>query len=273
MMKLAIFLPLIMICHAAYSEKKMKKGTFKKLQKRHHKIKKAIKKFKGYKTSFNIGLGMGHQTDLYKAGNTNFPLIPIVGFKYKNFFGYGINYGYTFYWNWPTLSLSIKPELIQLKSKKGTITQGLLERKVTLNTGIKAIFPTKAFIGTIDLYHDTFKRYDGLQAELAFNKPIKISKKISSIIGLSFSWLSRQYNNYYFGVSPHEANLSLNRPSYQPQDSITSNLQLVGIYQFSPKVSFVLINHFTYLPSEIHNSPLIAKNYINRFYITFTYSF
>lgn len=238
-------------------------------------VKKAIKKFKGYKTSFNVGLGVGHQTDLYKSGNASFPVIPIVGFKYKNFFGYGINYGYTFFWSWPTLSFTIKPELLSLRPEAGTITEGLRPRNITLNGGIKAIFPTKKFIATIDVVHDIFNRYGSYQIGVDLNKPIRLSKKFNLIAGLGLDFVSRGYTDYYFGVSQSEVNLApnINRPYFEGKSAIKAKAQFVLIYELSQKTALVLINEFTHLPSEISESPLVKSNYLNRFYATITYSF
>ena len=239
-------------------------------------LKKAIKKAKGYKTNFNVGLGIGQQSDLFIGGNPNIPVIPVVGFKYKNFYGFGITLGYTFYWGWPTLSLAVMPELISLEPEVGQETEGLTTRRSTLNAGLKAIFPTKQFIATLDIFHDTLNRYDGLKVNLDINRPFKISKKFQVIAGLGLNWVSSNYTDYYFGVTAQEV---ARAPSGSPlsvfngEQAFQGKAQLVAIYDLSKRTALVLIEEFTHLPSQISDSPIVAKDYINRLYATITYSF
>lgn len=239
------------------------------------KSKEALKKLEGYQTTFNIGLGFGFQTDLYKSGNSSIPLIPVAGFKYKNLFAYGTTLGYTFRWGWPTLSLAVNPELMSLKGESQTITQGLKERKMTLNGGLKALFPTKLFIASIDIYHDIFNRYNDFQTTLELNRYMKINKRFHFVLGLGLDWLPSGYTDYYFGISQGEALVSprFYRPQFQGRDSFRTRLRLIAIYELTKKVSLVFINEYSRFKKEIYESPIVRSKDQNRTYFTATYSF
>lgn len=76
--------------------------------------------------------------------------------------------------------------------------------------------------------------------------------------GLSGSYRSSNYNNYYYGVRSHE--VTADREAYLPKGSWAYTLSSSFVYPFEKKFSTSFIVNHTMLGSEVDKSPTTRKD-------------
>lgn len=207
-----------------------------------------------------IGLGYSWQMQFYKGGKTRLPIIPLIQYQYKNLSLRGPFLSYKIYNKWPQVSLLIAPEFLNLKPGIDDITNGLQERKITVNAGISIFTPFKHFTSQLSFIHDILHRYNGHQIRLSLSKRFILNPHITMISSLNLNYVSSHYSQYYFGVSKDEANAF--RKIYNPGHAFIPGIGLTTNFELNNKWSLILINRFEILPNNLFQSPLVDRPFI-----------
>lgn len=136
--------------------------------------------------------------------------------------------------------------------------KGMHDRRQTIDLGCEfSVFGDWGALNTVFLT-DSLGRHDGQEVRISYAKPFDMKKlTISPYVG--FAWQSSNLTDYYFGVRADEVRAG--RPAYNVNDSVN---WFTGIYtNYNLDDRWTLIGGITYswLDSEIHNSPIVDDSH------------
>lgn len=81
-------------------------------------------------------------------------------------------------------------------------------------------------------YWEVLGRHKGLTSEVELSLPVELRRGYF-VPSVKYSYLSRDYSGYYFGVAPEEASAS--RPEYKPGATSTASVELAMGYELTPR--------------------------------------
>ncbi|MGK0500822.1 MAG: outer membrane scaffolding protein for murein synthesis (MipA/OmpV family) [Oceanicoccus sp.] len=107
-------------------------------------------------------------------------------------------------------------------------------------------------------YFELSSRHDGYVSQLEFIYPKQFERGYMTL-GVEFDYMSGDYSNYYFGVTPVES--TINRPAYELGTSVNTELKL--------KWGYVLSEHWLLngrvglliLDEDVKGSPLVEDDH------------
>jgi outer membrane scaffolding protein for murein synthesis (MipA/OmpV family) len=103
-------------------------------------------------------------------------------------------------------------------------------------------------------YFELSNRHEGYMGQLEFLYPRQFDNGYMTL-GIEFDYMSNDYSNYYFGVTPAES--AVDRPAYEPGATVNAELKLKWGYELSKhwlvsgNVGLLLLN------DDVKDSPLI----------------
>ncbi|CAK9884182.1 MAG: MltA-interacting protein [Candidatus Erwinia impunctatus] len=106
---------------------------------------------------------------------------------------------------------------------------------------------------------DTLDNNDGLLGDMTYLYPI-VAGDWRITPGAGVTWASRNYNQYYYGISAHESGRS-GFAQYQPGSSWTPYLELTVNYRFNSNWRGFFSARGMALSSEVKDSPMVSDNY------------
>ena len=145
------------------------------------------------------------------------------------------------------------------------------------------VFEESTFLADMDKRENTLMAGAGLSYEAPFNLDLDLGLKtdvlgrhegqIASLdidysyarpklrlsCGAGLTWNSDRYTAYYYGVGANEARPG--RPAYDPGDALIPNLSAGISWAPIDNWQAVLFTTYEWLPAEITDSPIIAKDY------------
>jgi outer membrane scaffolding protein for murein synthesis (MipA/OmpV family) len=100
-------------------------------------------------------------------------------------------------------------------------------------------------------------RHGGTTSELELSVPIEFQRGFF-VPSVKSSFLSGDYSDYYFGVTPEEATAS--RPEYGPGAAMNTSLSMTLGYELTPRWLLKTTVGVEFLDSAISNSPLVDRD-------------
>ncbi|HPN87993.1 MAG TPA: MipA/OmpV family protein [Candidatus Omnitrophota bacterium] len=211
-----------------------------------------------------FGLGVMVSKKPYKDIDTTIMPIPIISWESqdKRFFIEGKDIGYKILrYQDLTIETILSPRFMGYDDKDADILDGMKDRKMSLDAGLKIIWDIPDSADTslsLGVLADTLSVYQGVEIEAALSKKFKGQIFILKP-QLGLRWQSKNLTDYYYGIRSSES--TGNRPMYTPDDTCNyfSDLSFyLGIHK-----DWVLTTMlgYEYLGREITDSPLLGKKY------------
>lgn len=210
---------------------------------------------------FGIGAGIGVSNSIYKGAEDKAYPVPLLDINYGNFYVKGITPGY-FFFKGEDLSLSVFLDplagfSIKVKDMGNGYTniddrdfQVMIGLRADLNTGIAGIRAGASM---------QFGKH-GSEAKISAFRPCFINNQFSLVPGIYVKGFSRDYADYYFGVTSGEANRSFRdnlTRKYEVDAATSIGATLTAEYKYNEKFSLVGILGIENFSSEITDSPIV----------------
>lgn len=219
----------------------------------------------------SVGVGSGYQTNIYKSKDSqNILTVPFVNYENSVFFINGLEAGLHIYKNDIfTISPLINVRFDGYKKPKGFM-QGMSERKMTLDAGIRVKFKSQYGIIEAEAYHDVLDKYNGANAGLEYKYMFKYEKwGFAPSIGIKY--LSKDLVDYYYGVRANEE--TSNRPQYKGDATVVYKTGVSGYYLLNDSWSLYSSFDLSFFGDEIKDSPIVKKDMRARGYFGVAYKF
>ena len=201
-----------------------------------------------------------------------FDLIPLYLYEGRYLFFRGTAAGVHFVKNdnWE-VNLYGRYRFQKLDPDRHEFYEGLTERKQTIDAGLQIASSRPWGDVKLSWIADTLDRHNGQEVELSYRYIFEAGPwSISPFI--SVSWQDANLTNYYFGVTPAEAQLP-DRPAYLPGESQWISFGLNTAWQATDRITFFGNFGFGGTDSEVINSPLIEEAGISAVFIGGSYTF
>jgi len=219
-------------------------------------------------SKIGVGLGIGGTNNIFKKKDNDVLFIPIFDIKYQNFYVQDLNVGYNFYENnlWST-SIYIEPfsshSLKRKDMKNGYKNIDNRDSQVMggISFNFKPIFATYG-IG-IDLHLQGGE--NGEEGKINLYKPYSAGDKLAIIPTVYLRGFSKDYVDYYFGVSSKERDRSKTDKLDKKYDGKNAWAYGGGIlidYQLRENISISTFAGVEKFSKEISKSPIVKNDLI-----------
>lgn len=122
----------------------------------------------------------------------------------------------------------------------------------------------------VSAHHDASRRHDGYEIYASYGRPARRGRWLVEP-SFGFAWKSRELNDYYWGVRPHESSTLL--PEYQAGSGFNTHARFVASYQLGRHWTFVVATEHERLSSEVARSPMVAERSVRSGFAGFRYTF
>ncbi|WP_424244230.1 outer membrane protein [Elusimicrobium posterum] len=133
------------------------------------------------------------------------------------------------------------------------------KRNTTISAGLKSSIKTPAGVFTTSFRGDILGESDSLLARLSYRYPIPVTEVFTITPAVHISWANDKHNNYRYSVNNAESVRS-GLPVYNAAHTLTPSGGLALNYRLNKKASVLLRGSYTFLPSEVKNSPIVDKS-------------
>lgn len=224
----------------------------------------------------NVSLGAGIAVGKlpYKSYDTKFWPAPVISYENDYFYVRGISAGVFLLKNDHhrlTVNAYYSPLHFKPSDSDDKALNQLNRRRSTMMAGLGYQYTDTWGIIRAELAGDVLGKSDGIIADLAYFYPIHIDKfRITPGIGVQ--WQSRQFNDYYFGVSSTESTRS-GLSKYSADSGVSTYLSLNANYSLTSSWTLYATGRVSFLSSEAKDSPMVDKSYDAVFSTGITYTF
>ena len=209
--------------------------------------------------SLSLGVGVLVNQEPYRDVDSDTWVIPLVSMRYHRFFMRGVDLGLDLVkGDRATLSLTVRPEFLDLDEGDGSYFAGLHERELTAMAGLNLdVDLGNRFSLEVRGETDIFDRNEGISAGVSVGR-LFIHGRTVFRPELGITYTDQDYNNYYYGVLPDE--VRVDRPFYEPDSELRYRAAFFLQHNFSERFSGLIQIGGEYLGDEITNSPLIDSD-------------
>jgi outer membrane protein len=190
--------------------------------------------------------------------------VPVISWKSKDekFFIEGKDLGYqAFKYQDLTLEAILRPRLMGYDDKDSSILNGMKDRKMSLDAGLKFVWDIPESGDTalsFGFVADTLSVYQGVEVEAAASKKFKGEIFVlKPRVGVR--WQSQNLTDYYYGVKSSEA--AGNRPMYQPHSTLNYFSDIAFYLGIHKDWVLTTMLGYEHLGDEIIKSPIVGKHY------------
>lgn len=225
-------------------------------------------------SKLTLGAGVGVVEHPYKQYDHDLYPVPVINYEGDNFWFRGLGGGY-YLWNDGTDQLSVMGYWSPMYFKPGDSDNSQLrkldKRKSTVMAGISWMHHTQYGSLRTALSGDILDNSNGVVWDTAWVYRYT-NGGLTLTPGIGVEWNSENQNQYYYGVSHHEAAKSGLR-SYDPSNSWNPYLELTANYRFANSWSVYGTARYTRLSDEITDSPMVDKSWTGLLSTGVTYTF
>lgn len=225
-------------------------------------------------SKLTLGAGVGIVEHPYKQYDHDLYPVPVINYEGDNFWFRGLGGGY-YLWNDGTDQLSLTAYWSPLYFKPGDSDNSQLrkldKRKSTVMAGVSWMHHTQYGSLRTALSGDILDNSNGVVWDTAWVYRYT-NGGLTLTPGIGVEWNSENQNQYYYGVSHHEAAKSGLR-SYDPSNSWNPYLELTANYRFANSWSVYGTARYTRLSDEITDSPMVDKSWTGLLSTGVTYTF
>ena len=108
-------------------------------------------------------------------------------------------------------------------------------------------------------YWEVLGQHEGVTSEIELSLPWELRRGFF-VPSIKYTYQSRDYSAYYFGLAPEEASAS--RPEYQSGATTTASIEMVLGYELTPRWLFRTRVGVEFLDSAIRDSPIVDRDKI-----------
>ena len=225
-------------------------------------------------SKLTLGAGVGIVEHPYKQYDHDLYPVPVINYEGDNFWFRGLGGGY-YLWNDGTDQLSVMGYWSPMYFKPGDSDNSQLrkldKRKSTVMAGVSWMHHTQYGSLRTALSGDILDNSNGVVWDAAWVYRYT-NGGLTLTPGIGVEWNSENQNQYYYGVSHHEAAKSGLR-SYDPSNSWNPYLELTANYRFANSWSVYGTARYTRLSDEITDSPMVDKSWTGLLSTGVTYTF
>jgi len=228
------------------------------------------------KRPWNLGAGAVYREKAYdgfKDSKKTTP-IPIILFEGERFFVRGSNLGWKFI-NTNPWEVSILAEWWADGYEDGdaSILRGMSDRDPSLAVGGQVRWQPQRFGLELTATTDAMSNSDGTQVRAMAKFDDRSGPWFYSLSG-GIVYSDSDFNDYYYGVSTREVDLTRGRTSYSADDETGVRLGgLLGYNASGSKWTFLGGARYDYLGDEVDNSSITENDYQFALFGGFTYAF
>lgn len=225
-------------------------------------------------SKLTLGAGVGIVEHPYKQYDHDLYPVPVINYEGDNFWFRDLGGGY-YLWNDGTDQLSVMGYWSPMYFKPGDSDNSQLrkldKRKSTVMAGVSWMHHTQYGSLRTALSGDILDNSNGVVWDTAWVYRYT-NGGLTLTPGIGVEWNSENQNQYYYGVSHHEAAKSGLR-SYDPSNSWNPYLELTANYRFANSWSVYGTARYTRLSDEITDSPMVDKSWTGLLSTGVTYTF
>ncbi|MBW8189928.1 MipA/OmpV family protein [Neiella marina] len=216
-----------------------------------------------------VGLGFGSTSSAYAQYDDESTAIPLIFFNSKNFYFEGVEGGYKVIENRQSrLSVFVSMGAEEFDAGNSDI-DGLKDRDRSVMAGVRYRYMAKWGIVDAKVAGDISEESEGTIARVSYGYPFHISEKFTILPRGFVKWMSSDYADYYYGVSPDESGLS----SYAPGSSMKYGAELIATYQINNKWKVLGGGRVSMLDSDLEDSPMMDDDMESLIFAGVTYKF
>lgn len=228
------------------------------------------------KRPWNIGAGAVYREkayDGYKDSKKTNP-IPIILFEGERFFVRGSNLGWKFV-NTKPWEVSVLAEFWSDGYEDGdaSILRGMSDRDPSLAVGGMVRWQPERFGLELTATTDAMSNSDGSQVRAMALFTNKAGPWFYTVNG-GIVYVDSDFNDYYYGVSSREVDLTRGRTAYSADDETGVRVGgLLGYNASGSKWTFLFGGRYDYLGDEVDNSSITENDYQYALFGGITYAF
>lgn len=218
----------------------------------------------------DIGLGGYYTGDIIRGDQNQTSILPYVDFNYGRMFARIDTFGIK------TLPLGYgHVELVGRFSQDGFDTKasalrGLNKRDNSLPIGIGTLQVTPIGGFMLNAFHDVSASRGNI-FEAIYGGRVELSRvKLYPLIGMEYR--SKEYVNYFYGVSPQEAANS-DYATYRPDGATNTLIALIADITLTDDYHLHLYARRKWLGDAIRQSAFVDKAYLDTGYVALSYRF
>ncbi|WP_392566592.1 MipA/OmpV family protein [Utexia brackfieldae] len=212
-------------------------------------------------SSFSIGAGALVDRSAYRGYDTKVYPLPVINYDNGYLFVRGSAaglYAYKTESDQVALQVAYLPGRFKTSHTDDYALKQLNNRKLSFMAG--ASYSHRADWGNINLnvMTDVSGNSKGTIADLGYGYGLHFAQLyIEPKVGLE--WQDHKYNNYYYGVSDSEsARSGLNK--YDADNGVNPYIAVNSYYKFSKNWQAFVLARYTYLSSQIKDSPMTDRS-------------
>ncbi|NVJ64156.1 MAG: MipA/OmpV family protein [Flavobacteriaceae bacterium] len=222
---------------------------------------------------FGLGIGTSVKQKEYIGFDTETNVIPIVYYQndYVRILGTNIDISLTEQQDFSG-ALRIKLGFGDgYDHTESPYLSGMKARENSVWIGPTAEYRSQYGTFSADILIDSLSESEGFQANLTYSRAFSVSDRIVIEPSISLSWLSKEYVDYYYGITQAEA--TADRPFYQADATLNMGASLDFKYLLSRHQQAWLGLSYNALGSEIKNSPIVDSGNDSRVGLFYLYRF
>ena len=207
---------------------------------------------------WSTGLGVMVMEQPYKGVDTEVLPLPLINYNSEHLvFASGnlwVNLAESENWS---VGLIGEPDFLSYKAKDSKALAGMKDRKFSYRGGINLSVWGNYGVMSLDVSQDLLDKHDGNLVELTYSLPLELTDSISLEPHLSYTRLSDDYADYYFGVRAEEARAG--RSAYLVESGDILTVGVTGSYRLSERWQLTAMLEYQRLGDEIKDSPIVDK--------------
>jgi outer membrane protein len=215
----------------------------------------------------SAGAGVLVSPKPYKGADSKVYPIPLIFYRYENFYINGKKTGYTFY----KKPFSIfeqdflwKNDVIAdirfdgYDASDEDVFDGMSDRDWTLDAGLStALMHKKLGRLTFQWLVDILNKHNGYEMSLKYDYPLTM-ENLTLTPAVGFKWQSQNLVDYYYGVQDDEVTAA--RPAYDADSTTNWFTSLTGKYDLNKEWSIFSMLEYEFYGNEIEDSPIVSDD-------------
>jgi len=217
------------------------------------------------------GFGASINKEVYKGYNQRTMLLPVIGYKGEklNILGPFISYKLSVISDF-SLLLQAAPRFQNFNDTDSFIFQGMKDRKLSIDAGASLNYKRHDWKVSFSSMFDVLNRSNGTELVTALSRTIRFGPVFIEP-RLSFSYLSSDHVDYYYGVGLSES--TINRPEYVGKSALNRSFELsVSTPIFFGGYTQLNLKR-TWFSKEVTNSPLVGSSDSTTFRLSYSRNF
>lgn len=211
---------------------------------------------------FGIGIGTGYSNSIYKgADNKTYPM-PLMDIDYGKLYIKGATVGYTVYQDdifAASLFLNPLGGFAVDGEDLASGYDGIDDRDFQSMFGIRVDAKTGVYGIRTGLSAQGGK--EGSEFKLSAFKPIYVNDKLVVVPSIHLKGYTKQFTDYYFGVTSEEANRSSSiNSSYDADAGYSFGVNLSAEYSLTDNIALMSFLGIEKFSSEISDSPIVESD-------------